>query len=338
MSPQPQTPACWGLAQHHAGSFFGGINVPSSSAPREPDQHQHIRVHWHRVLSSLAAESRGKSKPLPGIISALGAAKAGFFTDLKNPRGKPYSTGRVMLRNLPPSPPRCSLLAAPESRGPSGSGSTGWGPRGPGDKPWGGLGGIPVSGLAAVPASPCIRSAAAALLPQQRSGASAAASTAQGLDRGTGVTPQHPHSPGNTPWLSPQPLPTASAAPRLSLPPSWEKGDAHTAASAHPASRTGGFSTSTGHGSDELLGKKIQSGVTTLHKEGQCHIKQNTSTSFSGQHPYKGGILETPRDTQGAPREATDGQGWQEVPQLLALEKRWWHLPRAAGCSVWARN
>lgn len=48
---------------------------------------------------------------------------------------------------------------------------------------------------------------------------------------------------------------------------------------------------STGHGSDELLGKKSQSGVTAVHKggtAGQRHIKQHTSifgpTSKQGWH------------------------------------------------------
>lgn len=133
----------------------------------------------------------------------------------------------------------------PRSWGPSGSGSTGWARRGAGDKPWGGLGDITGRGLAAIPS---IRSAAA-LLPQQRSRASAAASRsipqhgARARDGDTAQpSPHSPRTPDRHPRLSPHP-PHGTAAPGLSLPPSREKGDAPQQPGlpqAHPASRTGG--------------------------------------------------------------------------------------------------
>lgn len=141
----------------------------------------------------------------------------------------------------PPDPhPGAPPWQHPRPRGPSGSGSTASGPRGPGDKRSGGLWGIKVAGLAAVPASPCIRSAAA-LLPQQRSPASAAASRGTGLGPGARGAPQPAAPPHTAPGL-PQNIPGCPHTPSprhrqphacLCLSPR-EKGDAHTGASAAP--------------------------------------------------------------------------------------------------------
>lgn len=118
----------------------------------------------------------------------------------------------------PPDPhPGAPCWQHPRPRGPSGSGSTASGPRGPGDKRSGGLWGTKVAGLAAVPASPCIRSAAA-LLPQQRSPASAAASRGTGLGPGARGAPQPAAPPHTAPGL-PQNIPGCPHTP----PPPWHR-------------------------------------------------------------------------------------------------------------------
>lgn len=95
-----QTPACWGLAQHHAWSCFWGINVPDNNAPQSlASTRTSGRTGTALVILVLVWQKRvegGKSKPLLGIISAVGrAARAGSFfpelpsvwylMDLKNP-------------------------------------------------------------------------------------------------------------------------------------------------------------------------------------------------------------------------------------------------------------
>lgn len=103
-------------------------------------------------------------------------------------------------------------------------------------------------GLAAVATSPCIRSSAAALLPQQRSGPRCSIPQhprAWAGIQGTAqppVPPTQPCTPAEQPWLCPHNLPTAPAAPRLSLPFSREKGvptQQPVLPQAHPATRAG---------------------------------------------------------------------------------------------------
>lgn len=176
------------------------------------------------------------------------------LADLKNPQGNPRSTSRGHAQAPPPqqhhtSPPRHSPLAAPQAPGPievrlPGSGSEG----GRGQAPVSPLGCQGGTGLAAMPAHP---PASASLPPRCHSNALRPPPqhpAAQGLDRGTWGW-HSPLSPPHTalgleqtiPGCPRIPLPAPameSTAPRLSLPFSGEKGDAHTAASAASSPRS----------------------------------------------------------------------------------------------------
>lgn len=182
-----------------------GDQCPKQQCPREPGQHQHIRVHWHSAwILAFAWQQRVEAKANPCQASSAqwglpGLPSVWYLTDLKNPRGKPYSTGRGHAQEPPPIPTQVLPAGSTRVPGPIGIWLHRMGSEGARGQalgwPWWHPG-VGAGGHA------CIRSAAA-LLPQQRSGASAAASPSTGLGpghRGAPQPPAPPHTaPGNTP-------------------------------------------------------------------------------------------------------------------------------------------
>lgn len=239
-----RTPACWG---HAFGGSMSQAAVPQRAWPAPA--HQGALA---QGLSSLywpgSREQRQKQTPARHHQRRAGSffpvlPSAWHLMDLKNPRGKSHSMGRGMARNLPPDLAQGPIgvwLHRMGSEGARGQ-ALGW----------------PLGTSRCRGWRPCLRPPASAALllccHSNALGPPLQHRAAQGWHRETGGTPQPaapPHTApglqGNTPWLSPPPLPTAAAAPRLPLPRSREKGGAHTSASAAPnppsKQNRGGFS------------------------------------------------------------------------------------------------
>lgn len=365
-----QTPACW--AQHHAPSCFWGIRVPSSNAPESLASTRTSRcTGTGLVILVFVWQQRaegGKSKPLPGIISASPGCSRGCQGRQVLPcaaqRVAPHRFEKSLRKTLQyelgscpgtssRSPPRCSLLAAPEAPGPIGVWLHGIGSEGARGQALGwplGHQGGGAGGRARVPLHPqrCRLVATATLsglrcsIPRHGAGTGS-----QGRTTACCLSPHRPWAPAEHPRLPPHSLPTASAAPRLPLPFSRGEGGCPHSSQCCPMStqrpELGEFSTWRGPQAMEVMNcweKKasLESLLFTRVVQWGSVTSSNTP-AFLGQHPNKGGILKPSWDTQGAPREATDGQGLQKVAQpiLGLLGKRLWLLPRA-GCYMWARN
>lgn len=238
-----QTPACWGLAQHHAPSCFWGIHVPSSNVPESLASTRTSGCTGTGLVIILFVWQQrvgGKSKPLPGIISASPGCSGGCQGRQVLPcaaqRVAPHGFEKPLRKTLQyelgscpgtssRSPPRCSPRAAPQVPGPIGVWLHGIGSEGARGQALGwplGHQGVGAGGRARVPLHPqrCRLVATATLsglrcsIPRYGAGTGS-----QGRTTARCPSSHRPWAPAKHPRLSPHTSPTmASAAPRLSLP------------------------------------------------------------------------------------------------------------------------
>lgn len=264
-----QTPACWGLAQHHAPSCFWGSMSQAAMSQRAwpaPGHRGALAQGSSSFFFVWQQRVGGKSKPLPGIISASPGCSGGCQGRQVLPcaaqRVAPHGFEKPLRKTLQyelgscpgtssRSPPRCSLLAAPQAPAPIGVWLHGIGSEGARGQALGwplGHQGGGAGGRARVPLHPqrCRLVATATLsglrcsIPRHGAGTGS-----QGRTTARCPSPHRPWAPAKHPRLSPHTSPTmASAAPRLSLPFSPGEGGMPTQEPvlphAHPATRTGG--------------------------------------------------------------------------------------------------
>lgn len=236
-----RTPACWG---HVFGGSMSQAAVPQRAWPA-PAHQGALAQGFSSLYWPGSREQRQKQTPARHHQRRAGSffpvlPSAWHLMDLKNPRGKSHSMGRGMARNLPPI----------WHRGPSGSGSTGWGPRGPGDKHWGGLWGHPgvgAGGHACVPLHPqrCCFVATATLSGLRCSIAQHRAGTGRrGAPHSPLLPPTQPRDSRETPPGCPHHPSPRQQQPHACLCLAPGRRGVHThqpvLLQTHPASRTGG--------------------------------------------------------------------------------------------------